>query len=146
MRLPKKRSLTAFVRATLALARTEVLFRIRGRAAVAQATNRAMRHQAGSADEVERRLQQVRVDRQGLRRAERFWPFPVHCLQRSLALNELLKGDRIPSQVVVGVRMDGSDLRSHAWVRVGRYVLDESHARHEFTPLDRLTDTDTALF
>jgi hypothetical protein len=135
MRVPSFRSSAALIRALQALARTEVLFRFGGSGAVTAESGKRMQPTAGETD-LELQLEDILVARAGLRRAKRAWPLRVHCLQSSLTLHALLEQRGIGAQVLIGVRMDESELESHAWVQVNDYVVDDAHAVHNFAVID----------
>ena len=60
----------------------------------------------------------------------------VRCLQRSLVLNYWLRREGLPSELRIGVRKDGDALRAHAWVELGRHVVNDPVAAvAAFTPL-----------
>jgi hypothetical protein len=57
-------------------------------------------------------------------------------LQRSLVLNYWLRREGLPSELRIGVRKDGDALKAHAWVELGRHVVNDPVAAvAAFTPL-----------
>ena len=59
---------------------------------------------------------------------------PARCLHRSLALQCWLAHDGIRSEVQIGVRKDGAQLKAHAWVTVdGTVVCDADDVERAFT-------------
>jgi hypothetical protein len=52
----------------------------------------------------------------------------AHCLHRSLALHYWLRRKGLPSDLRIGVRKDGNELRAHAWVELGGQVMDDRPA------------------
>ena len=86
--------------------------------------------------------------------ASRYHLVGVRCLHRSITLHSWLLREGLPSQIRLGVRKEGSELKAHAWVEVDGYVVsDEPGAITQFKPLmgrmlDRLgsaPDTDISI-
>ncbi len=50
----------------------------------------------------------------------------ARCLERSLAAWWLLRWQRIPAQLRIGVRKEGLDLHAHAWLESSGVVLNDS--------------------
>jgi hypothetical protein len=71
-----------------------------------------------------------------LHTAARFHPMRPRCLQCSLVLHRWLRQAGLPSELRVGVRKDGMELKAHAWVEPeGEVVNDWPESVAEFTPL-----------
>ncbi len=69
-------------------------------------------------------------------RTARFGVFRPRCLTRSIALHRLLRRDRLPAEIRVGVRRDGATLVAHAWVELHGQVLgDRASHVSGYTPL-----------
>lgn len=117
------------------LIRTTLLFRLRGRRAVARATRVAMAVEPASQADLEASRADIWAATRALRRARRAWPVPVRCLQSALVLQELLRRRGAAGRVRIGSRLDDDRLQSHAWVEVGDYVLDPQHVWADFVPL-----------
>jgi len=65
--------------------------------------------------------------------AARHIPFPSTCLTRSLLFNWMLRRRGVPSELRIGIRMENSALRAHAWVEVaGVPVNDEPDVARRF--------------
>ncbi len=60
----------------------------------------------------------------------------ARCLHRSLALHEWLREEGLPSELRIGVRKQGGELKAHAWVELGQHVVTEA-AVIGFAPLGR---------
>jgi hypothetical protein len=50
----------------------------------------------------------------------------ARCLHRALTLHLWLRGQRLPSELRIGVRKDHGALKAHAWVELGGQLVDES--------------------
>ena len=75
-----------------------------------------------------------------LERASRHHMVRAHCLHRSLALYEWLLQEGVRGEMRIGVRKDGQELKAHAWVELGGYVVnDQAEAIAQFTPLETST-------
>jgi hypothetical protein len=60
----------------------------------------------------------------------------AQCLHRSLVLHSWLRDQGFPSELRIGVRKDGNELRAHAWVELAGLVVNDSPtALRQFTPL-----------
>lgn len=72
--------------------------------------------------------------------------FPhVKCLHRSLVLHKWLRSEGLPSELRIGVRKHGDELRAHAWVELaGIAVNDEPQALVPFSILRPLEHLDVA--
>ena len=76
---------------------------------------------AHSADDIARALD----------RAVRHLPFAPTCLEKALALRQLLDHAGLPSTLVIGVRRTGATLDAHAWIeRDGRALAGAPAAGH----------------
>jgi hypothetical protein len=117
-------ALIEFITALRALAQTTLLFRIRGRTAVSAAVRDGMRRTPPTREQLAGRHREMWLSVRSLKRAERFWPLRVRCLQHSLALQSMLARKGIDGRLQVGSRIDGGELSAHAWIEVGDYVLD----------------------
>jgi len=53
------------------------------------------------------------------------WPH-ARCLERSLVAWWLMRRQCVPTQLRIGVRQEGGDLRAHAWVEVSGVVLNDN--------------------
>ena len=74
--------------------------------------------------------------------AARFHPIFPRCLHRSLVLHQWLRGEGLPSQLQIGVVKSGNQLKAHAWVSVGEYVVnDHPESIRAFTPLAPVCST-----
>ncbi len=63
---------------------------------------------------------------------------PAPCLERSLALQQLLSGDGVRSELRIGVRKERERLSAHAWVEIdGEIVSDSVDRRHDFVVLSK---------
>jgi hypothetical protein len=68
--------------------------------------------------------------------AARHHAVPAHCLHRALVLHCWLLDAGLASQLRIGVRKEGADLKAHAWVELGGHVVnDRAAAVAVFTPL-----------
>jgi hypothetical protein len=60
----------------------------------------------------------------------------AHCLHKSVVLHFWLRREGLPSQLRIGVRKDRGELRAHAWVTLGEYIInDDPRAVAAFTLL-----------
>lgn len=65
-----------------------------------------------------------------------FYPWQIHCLQRSAATKLLLRAHGIPADLVIGVQP--SPYKWHAWVIVNeRIVNDKPYMREIYSELER---------
>ena len=63
--------------------------------------------------------------------------FPTNCLDRSLALCWMLRRRGMPAELRIGARKEAKQLEAHAWVEVGRVVLNDFGEAHlHFAPFD----------
>ena len=70
--------------------------------------------------------------------AARHHVVPARCLHKSLILHFWLRREGIPSELKIGVRKEGTELRAHAWVELGGHVInDDVDAVAGFRPLSR---------
>jgi hypothetical protein len=58
------------------------------------------------------------------------------CLHESLALHHWLRARGVPSAIDIGVRLDGAQLRAHAWFRVGDELVSDQPSN--IVPFTRL--------
>ena len=119
--------------ALVALVRVRRLFR-KGNVAVAEHTAAAMRRKPAT---------QVELDDAGIDawhvalavwRAKRWLPGQTTCLQTALATQMVFDRKGIPSVLRVGVRSTADD--AHAWVEVGKFVLDDQRIAARFSAFD----------
>jgi hypothetical protein len=62
----------------------------------------------------------------------------ANCLQRSLTLWWLLRGNGIRGELHIGTRKEGGRLDAHAWIETQGVVLNDSgDVRHRYEPFDR---------
>ena len=86
----------------------------------------------GNADSIERFARLVRI-------AARYHLYPMHCLQRSLALEAMLARHGITTQLRIGVRVVNGELGAHAWLEhEGHPVGEPFHPLQRFAPLEPL--------
>lgn len=64
-------------------------------------------------------------------RAARGLPFSTSCLERSLALRRLLRGQGLATDLRIGVRRSPDGLTAHAWLELSGTVLNDSEDVHE---------------
>jgi transglutaminase superfamily protein len=62
--------------------------------------------------------------------AARHSPFPGTCLERSLALEWLLKQRGIVVQLKIGVRKAGGEFKAHAWIERDGQAIAEPEGSH----------------
>jgi hypothetical protein len=74
----------------------------------------------------ERAIQIVRATQS----VERNLPFPPNCLERSLALWWMLRGEGFPAELHIGARQGPQGFEAHAWVEDGGRVLNDSPDVH----------------
>src|SRR5207248_2759718 len=68
--------------------------------------------------------------------ASRYHLVRARCLHRSITLHSWLLREGLASELRLGVRKEGAELKAHAWVEVdGTVVSDEPGAITQFTPL-----------
>lgn len=82
----------------------------------------------------------TQADRVGVAvvRAERYQPWRVRCLGRSLTLQLLLDRRGIASALRFGVRKEGTALQAHAWVEhEGRPLAESPATLGAYEPLER---------
>ncbi len=66
--------------------------------------------------------------------AARHGMYPANCLHQSLALCWILRRDRLPARLRIGVHDKLADFRAHAWVELDGTPLGPSVA--EYKPFD----------
>src|SRR5439155_5755542 len=72
-----------------------------------------------------------------LETASRYHIVNAHCLHRSLVLHHWLRGEGFPSELRIGVRKEGLELKAHAWVELdGEIMSDRTADITPFTPLE----------
>ena len=130
------RSLVCFAVALWSLATTTVLFRVRGRRAVAAAAAAALRMVPNDAEDALRASDEIWIAFRAVRRAKRLWPTPVKCLQTALVMQRVLVTRGIQSRLVIGASGTGGGLQAHAWLRVGDFVLDDQRVSSQFEVLE----------
>ena len=126
--------LRGFVRAYVELAVLDLRLRLRGFQHVASASldrpaNASCTQTVGQECQV---LSYVRwIDS-----AARRHILPTRCLHRSLLLHRWLQRDNLPSDLRIGVRLEGDAISAHAWVEIDGRVLNDLPAHvAEFVPL-----------
>ena len=132
----RRAALVDVSRAFLALGWTTLVFRLGGRRAVARTARRAMASMPAGAAAIEQRGADLWRAYRAVRRAKRLWPGRVMCLQTALTLQAVLRARGIPATVRIGVRCDGGDVKAHAWIETGGYVLDDARLAGEFTAFE----------
>lgn len=60
-----------------------------------------------------------------IRTAARWHVVRARCLHRSLVLHRWLRRKGLPSELRIGVRMEGESLKAHAWVELGGQPINE---------------------
>lgn len=61
-------------------------------------------------------------------------PFKGNCLSRSLLMMTILKRQGINSQLLIGVRFEGSEFKAHAWLeRNGKPLNESKDVRQRFS-------------
>lgn len=74
----------------------------------------------------------------GVRRAAQPLPYAT-CLPQSLTLWWLLRRRGVQSQLRLGVRKEGGDLKAHAWVEAGGVALnDRDDVRHRYAAFENM--------
>lgn len=97
----------------------------------ARAAGAAKAHAPGQTD-----LERAATYAHWLEIASRYHLGRVRCLHRSITLHSWLVREGIASQIRLGVRKEGAELKAHAWVEVnGSVVSDEPGAITQFKPL-----------
>lgn len=114
---------------------SEWLFHRRGQRGVAAVTRDAMALEPVTALDAGATRELWRC-RRAVARWRRLWPHPIRCLQSSLVLQRMLRRRGIDTALRVGVRMEGADLHSHAWLEAGGHPIDFDHTHLLFQPLD----------
>lgn len=70
-----------------------------------------------------------------VRRAGDFVLFKSKCYDQALATTLMLKRRAIPSTIYFGLYKSESDLKAHAWVRYGDFIVAGKHGHERFTPV-----------
>lgn len=122
------------LQALLLFAQTSVLFRIRGRRAVALATRRAMAVPPIANDAAEAMQDDLWRQARAVWRAKGIWPFEAKCLQTALVTHRLLLARGVAAPVRLGVDHADGQTRGHAWVEVGPYAVDDSQLQPNYIP------------
>ncbi len=69
--------------------------------------------------------------------ASRAWGLPRCCLARSLTLQRLLASRGVPTDVRIGVSLDGGQLVAHAWVEhLGKVINDSITVVNSYAALE----------
>jgi hypothetical protein len=121
-------------RAVVLLARTTILFRVRGRRAVARATRCAIRVTDEDHRDACERSDEIQGAFWAVERATHLWPLRVTCLQVALTLHHLLRERGLSAPVRLGVRAKDGGFAAHAWVRCGPFLLDSAKVAADFEP------------
>jgi hypothetical protein len=114
-----------FVRALAWLIATDIALRVLGFRQVLQrleAPSGGQRTEPSS-DEVRRARRYARW----IQRASRLH-IHARCLHRSLVLHGWLRREGLMSELEIGVRKDEGQLKAHAWVVLGRYIVNDKRA------------------
>jgi hypothetical protein len=70
--------------------------------------------------------------------AARHGPCPAKCLPQSLTVWWLLRRQGVPSNLHIGVRRDGAELKAHAWVEhAGRVLNDHADVGRHFARFEQ---------
>jgi len=77
----------------------------------------------------------IRLVKASLSRAERRLPWNTLCLPRSIAAFIMLRRRGIPTVMYVGVKYENCSLLAHAWVQIGREMVDGKPDSPGFTTL-----------
>jgi hypothetical protein len=125
------------VRAMVALARSTILFRLRGREAVARVTRETMADVSAGHGETREHTPEVWQAFRAVQRAKRLWPGQVRCLQTALVLHAVLRRRGIPAVVRIGVRRRETTVQGHAWVEVACWSLDDACDHDTYLALEQ---------
>jgi len=61
---------------------------------------------------------------------------PMHCLERSLTLQRMLRQCGIAAELQIGVEKQGATIAAHAWLEVdGRAIVESESISERFAPL-----------
>jgi hypothetical protein len=129
-----REDLRLLVRAFITLGLIDLGLRVWGFRRVVEGAERPSKSAARAvgADELHRARQYARL----VELAARHHVVRARCLHRSLALHLWLRGQRLPSELRIGVRKEHFALQAHAWVELGGQFIDESPEWvGTFTPL-----------
>ena len=77
------------------------------------------------------------IDR-AIKRANHFLPWKNKCIHQAFTAKIMLKRRRIPSTLYFGVAKPDrrlGNLKAHAWVRCGKWIINDGHPDHTFTTL-----------
>ncbi len=133
------------LKALLLVARTTVLFRLRGNAAVTAVTRKGMTATPSSRADLEARGVDPWLLLRALQRARALSPLPVRCLQTAIVFRELLRSHGLDGVLRVGVRKSPTDdVEAHAWVEVADFAFDPDRLDRGFLPLDGLPASERA--
>lgn len=81
-------------------------------------------------------METIESAQRSLHLAESLFPFRIRCLERSVVLSRLLRRQRIPTKLQIGVKKSGQRLEAHAWVEYQGRTLSSSAAQcSEYQPL-----------
>ena len=133
----RMRAAVLFASALAGLAQTSFTFRVRGNRGVAAATRVAM--QAEPADDSSARLRNddVWLAFRAVSRAKRLWPARVMCLQTALVTQRVLEKQGIASTLTIGASGSENQLKAHAWIELGDYVIDDQRIARRFLTLEQ---------
>lgn len=68
-------------------------------------------------------LSGARYVKQAVGRADKCLPFHCQCLVMAICAGYLLKEQRVPYRLFLGVKKESQSLAAHAWVKVGEYFI-----------------------
>ena len=71
--------------------------------------------------------------------------YPVTCLPRSLSLLAILRRNKIPARLCIGIRRSDDGIQGHAWVEVGQVSLLESEETIQQFSQIPLTNLNTGI-
>ncbi len=142
----KAAALRVTLRALVLVARTTVLFRGGGNAAVTAATRRGLEVAPSSRAELAASGVDPWLLVRAVQRARRLWPLPVRCLQTALVFQALLRAHGLRGRLRVGVRKsEEAAVEAHAWVELADIVLDPDRLEQGFLPIEAQPVSERAL-
>ena len=119
-----------FRRAVILLPLVRCSLRLRGYGKTFTSLQKRVRSQAAGLETRPEVREAVQLTCRMVRAAVHYSPIQFTCLEESLTLWYLLRGQGIPACLRIGVRKEKAEFEAHAWVEHGGEALNQLDALH----------------